>query len=246
MSFVAIGDSGTGSTEQQQIAAMLAGEKFDFALHGGDIAYGKSGGTGAATYQTMDDWFFSMYSGWLRSRPMFPSIGNHDSRPPMVTAVRISISSCCRRTAPRRPTPITRSATTASTTVPCTSSCSTPSSRSRIRASQRRRSRGSQADLAATTQPWKVALFHRSPYSAGGEHGSDLAVRDAFGAVFDQHGVQLVISAHEHDYERTVPMRGGAPAPGGTTYIVTGGGGAPLYPAATETGRRTPRPCITT
>ena len=64
-----------------------------------------------------------------------------------------------------------------------------------------------EADLAATSQPWKVAFFHRSPYSSGAEHGSDLAVRSAFGPMFEKHGVQLVLSAHEHDYERLVPWR---------------------------------------
>jgi hypothetical protein len=89
-----------------------------------------------------------------------------------------------------------------------------------------------ESDLAATAQPWKVALFHRSPYSAGGEHGSDLAVRAAFAPVFERHGVQLALSAHEHTYERTRPWRESA-AGTAVTYVVTGGGGAPLYPSAT-------------
>ncbi len=87
-------------------------------------------------------------------------------------------------------------------------------------------------DLASTAQPWKIAYFHRSPYSAVGEHGSDLAVRSAFGPIFERHGVQLVLSAHEHDYERTRPIREGASG-SEVTYLVSGGGGAPLYPAGT-------------
>jgi hypothetical protein len=42
-----------------------------------------------------------------------------------------------------------------------------------------------EADLAATAQPWKIAYFHRPPYSAGGHHGSDLAVRAAFAPIFE-------------------------------------------------------------
>jgi hypothetical protein len=86
-------------------------------------------------------------------------------------------------------------------------------------------------DLARTSQPWKIAVFHRSPFSAGGEHGSDLAVRSVFTPIFEAYGVALVLSGHEHDYERTKPLREtaeGSPV----TYIVTGGGGGPLYPAA--------------
>jgi hypothetical protein len=41
--------------------------------------------------------------------------------------------------------------------------------------------------------------------------------------LFEQYGVDLVINGHAHDYERTIPING-------VTYVVTGGGGAPLYP----------------
>ena len=88
-----------------------------------------------------------------------------------------------------------------------------------------------EADLAATTKPWKVALYHRSIYSAGGENGSELPVREVFGPLFDKHGVHLALSAHEHDYERTKPLRAGVVDATGTTYVVSGGGGGPLYPA---------------
>ena len=235
VSFVAFGDSGTGSTQQQQIANMLAGENFDFAMHGGDLAYGDSTGVGGATYQTMDNWFFGMYAGWLRSRPMFPSIGNHDSRvsngdgrPYLDLFVLPEHGSN-----PTYPDHAERYYSfdygPVHVVVLDTELAFQDPARRAAQLSWL------EADLTATTQPWKVALFHRSPYSAGGEHGSDLTVRDAFGPVFDRFGVQLVISAHEHDYERTVPMRAGVPASGGTTYIVSGGGGAPLYPAATGT-----------
>ena len=90
-----------------------------------------------------------------------------------------------------------------------------------------------EADLAATGQLWKVAYFHRSPYSAGGEHGSELPVREAFGPIFERHGVQLSLSAHEHDYERTVPWRTGSGSQA-VTYVVTGGGGGPLYAAGRD------------
>ena len=48
-----------------------------------------------------------------------------------------------------------------------------------------------ESDLSTTRQPWKIALFHRSPYSSGAEHGSDLAVRAAFGPLFERYGVDL-------------------------------------------------------
>ena len=76
-------------------------------------------------------------------------------------------------------------------------------------------------DLAHTTQPWKVVFFHIPPYSSGSEHGSDMRVREALEPLFVRYGVDLVFNGHGHDYERSVAN--------GVTYIVTGGGGAPLY-----------------
>ena len=83
------------------------------------------------------------------------------------------------------------------------------------------------ADLAATTQPWRIVFFHRPSYSSG-FHGSDPQLQQAFGPIFEQRGVQLVINGHEHNYERLVPWR--ETGPQAVTYVVTGGGGAALRP----------------
>src|SRR5215213_1025054 len=76
--FIAFGDSGIGSTEQRQLAARMTGETFDLALHGGDVVYGTSSTTGGADYTQYHNWFFDIYRDWLRSRPIFLAIGNHD------------------------------------------------------------------------------------------------------------------------------------------------------------------------
>ena len=75
-------------------------------------------------------------------------------------------------------------------------------------------------DLAQTRQHWKVVFFHIPPYSSGA-HGGDLQVRAALEPLFLRYGVDLVFNGHDHDYERSVSS--------GIVYIVTGGGGAPLY-----------------
>jgi hypothetical protein len=76
-----------------------------------------------------------------------------------------------------------------------------------------------QNDLASTHQPWKVVFFHVPPYSSG-PHGSNSLVARALEPLFTQYGVDLVFNGHDHDYERSVIHN--------ITYIVTGGGGAPL------------------
>lgn len=69
--------------------------------------------------------------------------------------------------------------------------------------------------LAGATEPWRIVLLHHPPYSSG-LHGSSLAARRAFSPLFERYGVQLVVSGHEHDYQRSRPI-------GGVTYLVTGG-----------------------
>jgi hypothetical protein len=96
-----------------------------------------------------------------------------------------------------------------------------------------------------------VAYMHASPYSTSNAHGSEGGIRDSWVPLFDKYQVDLVISGHNHCYERTLPLRNGAitahsaQATGGdvqstdselgTTYITAGGGGqvlaAGFYPS---------------
>jgi Calcineurin-like phosphoesterase len=70
------------------------------------------------------------------------------------------------------------------------------------------------ATLAAATERWRIVVLHHPPFSAGYQ-GSDEAVRRAFVPVFERHGVQLVLSGHDHDYQRSRPVHG-------VTYVVSG------------------------
>lgn len=61
---------------------------------------------------------------------------------------------------------------------------------------------------------WKIVAIHHPPYSAGYQ-GSSINVRETFGPLFERYGVQLVLSGHDHDYQRSVEING-------VTYVVTG------------------------
>jgi 3',5'-cyclic AMP phosphodiesterase CpdA len=69
--------------------------------------------------------------------------------------------------------------------------------------------------LGSTEATWKIVAVHHPPYSAGYQ-GSSVDVRDALAPVLERHGVQLVLSGHDHDYQRSVPIDG-------VTYVVSGG-----------------------
>ena len=85
--------------------------------------------------------------------------------------------------------------------------------------------------LARSTAPWKVVVGHHPIYSSG-LYGNDRGLQARLVALLRQHGVQLYINGHEHNYERSVPIDG-------ITYLIVGGGGASLRPVlATEQSAR--------
>jgi hypothetical protein len=68
---------------------------------------------------------------------------------------------------------------------------------------------------------WRIAVVHQGPWSAG-PHGGNGKLLDAhIPELLAAHKVDLVLSGHDHIYER---------GDGGLLkYIISGGGGAPLY-----------------
>jgi hypothetical protein len=95
-------------------------------------------------------------------------------------------------------------------------------------------------DLAATKAPWKIVTMHR-PALATGKYGVFEEIPRALAGSFERHGVDLVLQAHNHLYERTWPARGGASVktgagaydhPGAPVYVTAGGGSDYLYESA--------------
>lgn len=73
------------------------------------------------------------------------------------------------------------------------------------------------ATLAASDRP-TIVVFHHPPYSCG-SHGDTGTIREAWLSLFDGD-VFLVLSGHEHNYQRFEVSD--------VTYVVSGGGGAAL------------------
>jgi len=72
---------------------------------------------------------------------------------------------------------------------------------------------------------WRIAVVHHSPWSSG-PHGSNTKLVDAHvPELLAAHRVDLVLAGHDHIYERG--ERGGSLP---LKYVISGGGGAPLYP----------------
>ncbi|OKH74663.1 phosphoesterase [Mycobacterium sp. SWH-M1] len=109
---------------------------------------------------------------------------------------------------------------------------------------------GSQTDWVASTLAdhranpnidFIVCFFHHCAYSTVQAHASDGGVRDAWAELFDRYRVDLVLQAHNHAFERSDPIRGGAPTKvagdhatvypdtDGTVYYTVGSAGRPRY-----------------
>ncbi len=71
--------------------------------------------------------------------------------------------------------------------------------------------------LSNSNAGWKIVAMHHPPYSAGW-HGSHEPSLESLTPLFEQHGVDLVLSGHDHDYQRSKLVNG-------VTYVVSGGGG---------------------
>jgi Calcineurin-like phosphoesterase len=75
-------------------------------------------------------------------------------------------------------------------------------------------------ELSRSQAAWKIVYGHH-PIYASGVYGTNSTFVKLFTPLFKKYGVQLYMNGHEHHYERTRSIEG-------TTYIITGHGGAHL------------------
>jgi 3',5'-cyclic AMP phosphodiesterase CpdA len=66
-----------------------------------------------------------------------------------------------------------------------------------------------------------AVVMHHPPYSTGQHVEDELGLRQSIVPLFQQFGVDIVFSGHDHTYEHSLC--------GNIHYVVTGGGGAPLH-----------------
>ena len=80
-----------------------------------------------------------------------------------------------------------------------------------------------EADLmqVADSIDFVAVVFHHPPFSTGPHTEDEKNLRESIVPLFVQYGVDIVFNGHDHCYERSYCW--------GIYYIVTGGGGAPLY-----------------
>ena len=73
-------------------------------------------------------------------------------------------------------------------------------------------------ELEGSNEKWKIGFWHHPLYSSGRTHGSETRLRASLEPLLIKYNVSLVLSGHDHIYERIKPQSGIA-------YFVVGSSG---------------------
>jgi hypothetical protein len=212
-SFAAIGDFGGASPGESQNAANIATAGTSFIQTVGDNIYPSAGAPDpdfSTTYSDFDARLFKQFGPALRGQSIFPANGNQE----------YYSNGAFWQTFP----------------MPGTNhswySYDWGNAHISVLDSQRGYTAADpqyawlQSDLAAhQSSTWRIVVIQDPAYSSTSAVSSSKPVQQNLVPLFQQGHVSLVLSGNSHNYERSNPLINGAPATGGITYIVTGGGG---------------------
>jgi acid phosphatase type 7 len=196
----AFGDMGWRSTDQDAVRQQIGRVEFDLALMAGDIGYP------SGRLRDYEENVFPVYGPLMASAPFVPASGNHDYMTDDGGPFRqvFALPENGGKDGRER----WYSADWGDLHLVVLDS-------EKVGETQ---TAWLEADLAAAAGArWIIALLHKPPFSSG-ELGPDPAVRDQLVPILTRHQVALVITGHEHDYERREPVDG-------VHYLITGGGG---------------------
>jgi len=193
--FAVIGDTGTGSKQQYQLGEVMARSReqfpFEFVLMLGDNMYG------GETPVDFDKKFADVYKPLLAAKVKFyATLGNHDL-PLQANYVNFNMDGKEYYRFKK-------------------GNVSFYSLNSNYM--DARQIKWLETDLAADTSQWKVCFFHHPLYSSAKAHGSDKQLREVVEPIFLKYGVNVVLSGHDHVYERIKPQKG-------IYYFVSGAAG---------------------
>jgi predicted phosphodiesterase len=202
-----VGDTGTGDSAQQATAEQILAERgdhpYDALLLLGDLIYEE--GDAELTHERVIEPYLPLTSAGTR---LLPVLGNHDylsgEQQQILDALGRTDSWYVDELGPLRVVVLDSN-----------------------RVDDPDQTRWLRAVLSEPQPPqaWTIVAMHHPPYSAG-QHGSDLAVQEAWVPLFTKFDVSLAFAGHDHDYQRSRPLDG-------VTYIVSGAG-AKLRDTGTE------------
>jgi predicted MPP superfamily phosphohydrolase len=193
--FAVIGDTGSGSEEQRQLADLLMRYRsafpFEFVLMMGDNLYG---GESASDYKKK---FENVYKELLDAKVKFyATLGNHDeSNQRFYEHFNMNGEEYYKFKKGKVSFYALNS-----------------------NYMEKKQLKWLEDELSKDSSEWKICFLHHPPYSSGKKHGSDMQLREVVEPIFLNHGVSLVLTGHEHFYERIKPQKG-------IHYFISGAGG---------------------
>jgi hypothetical protein len=193
--FLVVGDTGTGTKQQQQLADLMVSYRqvfpYEFVLLLGDNMYG---GENAEDFKKK---FENVYRKLLDDKVKFyATLGNHDeSNQRFYNLFNMDGNEYYRF----------RKGNTAFYAL-------------NSNYMDKRQVKWLEDELSKDDAEWKICFFHHPPYSSGKKHGSSSDLREVVEPIFLKHGVAAVFAGHEHFYERLKPQKG-------IYYFISGAGG---------------------
>jgi hypothetical protein len=213
VTFLVYGDDRSDPDAHQAVVRALANAPSDFLVNTGDLV---ADGASAADWQS----FFTIEAPILRERALFVAIGNHELYEDRAGANFIKYFGF-----PAAPSPrlygTARWGSVRFFFLNAQHDWNEGEERAWLE--QALASADHEAGLV-----WRIAVTHHGAWSSG-PHGPNANLVSAhIPELLAAHGVDLLVSGHDHIYERG---EWGEPGDRATLkYIVSGGGGAPLYP----------------
>jgi hypothetical protein len=210
--FLVYGDTRSGEVAHAAVARALASSPADFLVNTGDMV--EDGGRA-------EDWqsFFDIESALLRDRALFVAIGNHELYDDRAGANFARYFGFAGRGDPPRPYGSARIGNIRFFFLNAMHDWGSGEERQWL----------DRELTSADTEPglvWRIAVMHQGPWSSG-PHGGNTMLRGArVPEMLAAHGIDLIFAGHDHIYERGDSD--------GLKYVVSGGGGAPLYQVAKQ------------
>jgi hypothetical protein len=234
--FFVIGDFGTGDSNQRSVAQAMIKEfqrheaspnPVRFVITTGDNIYGSLGitlrfrNTGSEDRE-WDTKFFAPYEPLLARIPFHLSLGNHDGNE---TEGRGDMAACLDNTFIPGSEPARYYRFSYGGFVDFFALDSTTNSESGsprpifLKGSDQHR--WLEKNLSDSQVRWKIPFLHHPPYNAGPRHPSVKNELNHFLELFRRHGVRVVFSGHEHNFQYTKANS----ETGNIRYVVSGAGG---------------------
>ncbi len=217
-SMLVFGDSGADSPQQLSLVQSMAAEPgVSSVIHVGDLAYF------SGTFAEFEQNYFTPNAPLMSRLPFFATPGNHDYETDNGAAYLAG------HAAPAANVPAADLGRYYSYDFGDAHFVSVDSNLLPTPAAAARMLAWLDSDLAATGKFWKIVFLHHPPYPTGAHLTDPICaqVRQSVNPIVEKHGVQLVLSGHEHGYERSWPLVADQKVTSGasTTYVISGGGG---------------------